>query len=67
MPAVLLDLCAHVTACEILVARWAAGDVADHLALVRFPGEQVSEYARRSFADLKRSQAKLLGASRSSA
>ncbi|WP_344505528.1 hypothetical protein [Dactylosporangium maewongense] len=61
MPPVLLHLCAHVTSSEILVARWAAGDLTDQIALIRYPTDGVLEYASSSFATLKRRQADLLG------
>jgi hypothetical protein len=64
MPPVLLDLCAHVAACEILVARWNDGDHSDHLAIVRYPGGGLFEYAESSFQRLKQQQAKLLGGAR---
>ncbi|WP_327002543.1 hypothetical protein OHA72_46705 [Dactylosporangium sp. NBC_01737] len=60
MPPVLLELCAHVTSCEILVARWAASDLTDQIALIRYPAGAL-DYASTSFATLKRRQAQLLG------
>jgi hypothetical protein len=64
MPPVLLDLCAHVAACEILVGRWNVGDHTEHLAIVRYPGAELLEYAETSFHRLKQQQAKLLGGGR---
>jgi hypothetical protein len=61
MPPLLLDLCAHVSGYEITVARWAEGDYGDHLSVVHFPAEAISDYARQGFAALKAEQASLLG------
>ena len=64
MPPVLLDLCAHVAACEILMARWNAGDFSEHLAIVSYPAAELLEYAETSFHRLKQQQATLLGGRR---
>jgi hypothetical protein len=61
MPPVLLHLCAHAAACEILVARWNDGDHSDHLAIVQYPGAELLAYAETSFQRLKQQQSKLLG------
>ena len=64
MPPVLLDLCAHVAACEILAARWSDGDHGDHIPIVHYPGADLLGYAESSFRRLKQRQAKLLGGAR---
>jgi hypothetical protein len=64
MPPVLLDLCAHVAACEILVAQWNSGDYTNHLAIVRYPGAGLLDYAEESFKRLKERQTRLLGRAR---
>ena len=64
MPPVLLDLCAHVSACEIVVAQWNTGDYSDHVAIVSYPAGGLLEYAEESFKHLKERQAKLLGRAR---
>lgn len=61
MPPLLLDLCAHVSGYEITAARWAEGDYAEHLSVVHFPAEAISDYARQGFGRLKAEQASLLG------
>ena len=61
MPPLLLELCAHAAGYEITAARWARGDFSGHLSLVSFPSAELAGYARRSFAELKREQTRLLG------
>jgi hypothetical protein len=61
MPPILLDLCAHVSGYEITVARWSQGSYDQHLSVVPFPAEQIGEYARQGFTNLKREQGRLLG------
>ncbi len=62
MPSLLLELCAHAAGYEITVARWARDDFSEHLSLVPFPSAELAAYARRGFGELKREQARLLGA-----
>ena len=61
MPPFLLQLCAHVSGYEITVARWAAGSHDHHLSVAPYPHEQISTYAQRGFAELKKEQTRLLG------
>jgi hypothetical protein len=61
MPPLLLELCAHTAGYEITAARWAQGDFSERLSLVWFPSAEPAGYARRSFAELKLEQARLLG------
>lgn len=60
MPPLLLELCAHAAGYEITAARWARGDLAEHLSLVAFPSAEPAAYARRGFGELKLEQARLL-------
>ena len=60
MPQCLLDLCAHVEGYRPIVKQWANNDFTYNKPVVLFPDE-VDEYIRRSFRDLKADQALLLG------
>ncbi|MFJ3234639.1 hypothetical protein [Streptomyces sp. NPDC086787] len=61
MPPLLLQLCAHVSGYEITAARWAQGNLDQHLSVVSFPSEELAAYARREFSSLKKEQSRLLG------
>lgn len=61
MPPILLKLCAHVSGYEITAARWAQGRFEQHLSVVPFPSQELSDYAREGFGALKAAQAQLLG------
>ncbi|NLU74426.1 hypothetical protein HCC61_17350 [Streptomyces sp. HNM0575] len=61
VPAVLLELSAHVSGYEIMEAQWARGDNTRHYSDVWFPAEELSLYARQAFAQLKEEQSSLLG------
>lgn len=61
MPPALLQLCAHVAGYEITAARWAQGDLQEHLSLIPFPGRELRDYTRDRFTRLKGEQAALLG------
>ncbi|WP_458686247.1 hypothetical protein [Nocardia tengchongensis] len=61
MPAVLLELCAHVSGYEVTLARWTEGDLGDYVSIIKFPAQELHEYTRDRFARLKVEQARLLG------
>jgi hypothetical protein len=42
--------------------RWKEGDYAEHLSVVRHPGQALFDYLERSFGRLKREQARELAA-----
>ena len=61
MPQPLLDLCAHVASYEPVLKRWEEGDYSEHIALLHFPAEELSEYVSERFEALKAEQNALLG------
>jgi hypothetical protein len=61
MPRVLLAFCAHVASYKAIVARWERGDFSEHAAPLEYPEEELREYVRRRFTDLKDQQRLLLG------
>jgi hypothetical protein len=60
MPDVLLDLCAHTVAFDVLVSRWSKKDYGRHTSVIPHPGGPLDEYARKSFTRLKKEQERLL-------
>jgi hypothetical protein len=62
MPDCLLQFLAHKSGYDVLVRRWAERDFAEHLSVVRHPGDELHDYLRRSFTQLKRDQARELRA-----
>jgi hypothetical protein len=63
-PQCLLDLCAHVSAYESVLARWEEGDFTENRTSLPFPRQTLQNYAARGFANLKLRQNRLLGATR---
>ena len=61
MPEPLRVFCAHVAAYEVLMSIEDPDDNPTSRALIEHPGEPYVQYVRRSFADLKQEQARLLG------
>ncbi|WP_460718532.1 hypothetical protein [Nocardia heshunensis] len=61
MPAVLLELCAHVSGYEVTLARWSVGDLGDYVSIIKFPAHELRAYTRDRFAGLKLEQTRLLG------
>jgi len=61
MPVCLLDLCAHVTAYQVVVKRWENNDYSEYTSLVDYPTKPILEYTRQSFQKLKTEQEKLIG------
>ncbi|NUO60009.1 MAG: hypothetical protein HOV78_25370 [Hamadaea sp.] len=61
MPAVLLQLCAHVSGYEITAGRWAEGDYDERTSVVAWPGKELRLYISERFTHLKSEQARLLG------
>jgi hypothetical protein len=62
MPECLLRFCAHKAGYDVLIERWKQGDYREHLSVVRHPGDELHDYLQRSFATLKREQARELEA-----
>lgn len=62
MPSCLLEFCAHKAGYDVLIERWKKGDYAEHLSVVRHPGDTLLDYLQRSFIELKREQARELDA-----
>jgi hypothetical protein len=62
MPSCLLEFCAHKAGYDVLIERWKEGDYAEHLSVVRHPGDNLLDYLQRSFIELKREQARELDA-----
>lgn len=54
-----LDFCAHVAYYEVLVSRWKVDDYSELTSPLEWPAG-FREYVRKSFADLKSQQQKLL-------
>ncbi|MFB8007020.1 hypothetical protein [Nocardia sp. NPDC056000] len=64
MPAVLLELCAHVSGYEVTLARWSEGNRGQHVSIIKFPAPELHDYTRDRFARLKLEQSRLLGRQR---
>jgi hypothetical protein len=62
MPPCLLSFCAHKAGYDVLIERWKQDDYAEHLSVVRHPGDELHTYLRESFTRLKREQARELEA-----
>ena len=72
MPPCLIQLAAHSAAYDILTVRWARPQFVatrgeDLVARRKFPGDELEQYVRASFAELKKDQLELLGKLRRSA
>lgn len=61
MPTCLLDLCAHVASYQTVMARWEQNDYTEHVALLEYPTESLTEYVSHAFEQLKGEQQRLLG------
>lgn len=59
MPSCVLDLCAHVAAYQVVLARWEHDDYSEHRSFIEFPKE-FHDYAMESFEMLKSEQSRLL-------
>ena len=62
MPECLLQFCAHKAGYDVLMERWKQHDYAEHLSVVRHPGDELHDYLQESFTRLKREQARELEA-----
>jgi hypothetical protein len=62
MSGCLLQFLAHKAGYEVLTQRWKDGDVSEHLSVVRQPGDDLYDYLRRSFTQLKGEQPRELEA-----
>jgi hypothetical protein len=62
MPGCLLQFLAHKAGYDVLTQRWKDGDYSEHLSVVRHPGDDLYDYLRRSFTQLKGEQARELEA-----
>jgi len=63
MPDCLRDFCAHVASYRVVLKKWENQDFSEHRPIINYPGKSLAEYSYRSFTDLKRRQAELLGKS----
>lgn len=61
VPQPLQLFCAHVAAYKVVFERWARNDFSEHVSVINYPAQELSEYLDRSFESLKAQQAKLLG------
>ena len=62
VPECLLEFCAHKAGYDVLIERWKQGDFAEHLSVVRHPGDVLHSYLQQSFTRLKHEQARELEA-----
>jgi hypothetical protein len=62
VPEILLNICAHVYSYRGISARWDAGDFSRHFTALRFPGDELDEYASTNYRQLKNEQLDLIGA-----
>jgi hypothetical protein len=62
MPECLLQFLAHKSGYDVLTRRWKERDFSEHLSVVRDPGDELYNYLRRSFTQLKLEQARELEA-----
>ena len=60
VPSCLLEFAAHVASYKAMLKKWDAGDYSQYTPLINFPGE-VTDYAARSYRELKAEQLKLIG------
>jgi hypothetical protein len=60
IPDCLLLVCAHVSAYEPILARWAEGDYVEHKPRLQFPKGEALDYATKSFKKLKSRQQELI-------
>lgn len=60
LPQCMLDLCAHVLAYRVTLARWEEHDFSEHLSLLRYP-THMAEHCKSIYGQLKREQTKLTG------
>lgn len=60
MPQCLLDFVTHVVGYCAILAKWEKGDLSEHYSIIEFPPE-LDEYAARSYSELKKEQARLIG------
>jgi hypothetical protein len=61
MPDCLRYFCAHVAAYQVVLKKWEDGDFSEHTSIINYPAKALTEYSYRSFTNLKRKQAELLG------
>jgi hypothetical protein len=62
VPDCLLTLCAHVSAYEAILGKWAEGDFSQHVPAIPFPRQGLTDYALACFGPLKSEQQALLRA-----
>jgi hypothetical protein len=60
VPDEILGFVGHVVTYRAIMAKWEEGDFSEKYSPIEFP-EGLDEYARRSFAELKTDQARLIG------
>ena len=60
IPDCLLDLCAHISSYEALLAQWEQGDFTMNEPIVNFPRRPLQEFAEKEFQRLKQEQDAML-------
>jgi hypothetical protein len=60
IPRCLLDLCAHVSAYEAILAQWERGDFHENKPPLPFPRQALNAYIPAAFSQLKLAQSELL-------
>jgi hypothetical protein len=58
VPDCLLQFCAHKAGYDVVIERWKQHDYAEHLSVVRHPGEELHNYLQQAFTRLKTEQAR---------
>lgn len=59
IPQCLLDLLAHVAAYEGIIREWELGNFSHRTPLIRYPNDNLPQYASKHYLRLKKLQAKL--------
>jgi hypothetical protein len=60
-PKCLLDFYAHVTAYQTVIKKWENNDFSEHTSLIDYPNQELIEYIRKSYVELKAEQSQLIG------
>ncbi len=60
IPDCLLELCAHISSSEALLAQWEQGDLTVNEPIVNFPRRALRDFAEREFRRLKKEQDAIL-------
>jgi len=61
MPNALLNLIAHVSVTKALIYKWENGDYSELNPSIDYPFKEITEYAEKSYSELKALQLKLIG------